>query len=149
MDGCQLRWVEPILLDCGEVFRAEEVGMATQMAHAAVLRREYSILAAVEGKRLLGFCIAGQVPLTESTWCLYWLVVHPEFQRRGVAAALHSALEREMRAAGGQRIVCETSGRSSYAPARAFYLSAAYVEYGRVEDYYSLGDSCVFFCKLL
>ena len=149
MDGRQLRWVEPILRDCGEVFKEEEVAMATQMAHAAVLRSEYSILAAVEGRRLLGFCIAGQVPLTESTWCLYWLVVHPEFQRRGVAAALHSALERAMRAAGGQRIVCETSVRDSYAPARAFYQSAAYVEYGRVADYYSPGDSCVFFCKVI
>jgi len=100
-------------------------------------------------KRLVGFCIAGQVPLTESTWCLYWLVVPPESQRRGVGAALQSAIEREMQASGGQRIVCETSGRDCYAPARAFYRSAGYVEYGRVADYYSHGDCCFFFFKVI
>jgi ribosomal protein S18 acetylase RimI-like enzyme len=149
MDSSQLRWVEPMLRDCGEVFKDEEVETAVQMAHGAVLSGEYSILAAAEGKRLIGFCIAGQVPLTESTWCLYWLVVHPQFQRRGVGAALQSAIEREMRASGGHRIVCETSGRDCYAPARAFYRSAGYVEYGRVADYYSPGDSCLFLCKVI
>jgi ribosomal protein S18 acetylase RimI-like enzyme len=149
MDRNQLRWVEPMMRDCGEVFKEVEVGTAVQMAHAAVLNGEYSIMSAAAGKRLLGFCIFAQVPLTESTWCLYWLVVHPEFQRRGVGAALQSSIEREMRDAGGRRIVCETSGRESYTPAREFYQSAGYVEYGRVADYYSPGDACVFFCKVL
>jgi GNAT superfamily N-acetyltransferase len=93
--------------------------------------------------------IAGPTPLTESTWHLYWLCVHPCFQCRGVARALQSALETAIRAHGGERIVVETGGRADYDPARAFYRAAGYRECGFIPDYYRPGDACFFYCKVL
>jgi len=140
--------VEPLLRSCGEVFSEEETRVALAMVVDA-LRGNYCILASLEGERLAGYCLAGPTPLTESTWHLYWLCVHPQFQRQGVASALESALEDAVRASGGKRIVAETGSRSDYDPARAFYRSAGYDECGRIADYYRPGDACCFFCKVI
>jgi ribosomal protein S18 acetylase RimI-like enzyme len=148
MEASQQGWVEPMMRDCGEVFSEDEIQAALRMVDMA-LRGGYCILAAVEDGRLAGYCLAVPTPLTESTWDLYWLCVHPTFQRRGIATALQSALEAEVRALGGRRIVAETAGRADYDPARAFYRSAGYDECGRIPDYYRPGDACVFFCKVV
>ncbi len=144
----QRQSVEPMLRDCRGVFSEDEIQTALGMVDAA-LCGAYCILAAAEGGRLAGYCLAGPTPLTESTWDLYWLCVHPDFQRRGVATALQSVLEDEIRASGGRRIVVETAARADYVPARAFYFSAGYHECGRIPDYYRPGDACVFFCKVV
>jgi ribosomal protein S18 acetylase RimI-like enzyme len=140
--------VEPLLRACGTVFSEEEIRVALGMLEDA-LCGAYSPLAAVEDRRFAGYCLAGPTPLTESTWHLYWLCVHPQFQRRGVASALQSALENTVRTCGGKRIVVETGGRPEYHPARAFYHFAGYIECGRIADYYRPGDACSFLCKVL
>lgn len=141
-------FIEPLLRACGKAFSEEEIRVALGMAEAA-LRGEYAILATVEEGRLMGYCLAGPTPLTDSTWHLYWLCVDPEFQRQGVAHALQFALEDTIRASGGERIVVETAGRADYEPARAFYRSAGYAACGSIADYYRSGDACVFFCKVI
>lgn len=148
MHSRQRHWLEPMLRDCGNVFSEEEIRLALTMAQDA-LHGDYCILAAQEDQRLVGYCLAGPTPLTQSTWHLYWLCVHPAFQRRAVGRALQSALEDVVRASGGRRIVVETASRSDYDPARAFYHSTGYGECGRIADYYRPGDACVFFCKVL
>ena len=130
------------------LFSEEEIRVALGMVEDA-LRGGYCVLAAQEGERLAGYRLAGPTPLTESTWHLYWLCVHPDFQRRGVARTLQSALEGVLGASGGKRIVVETASRPDYDPARAFYRSAGYDECGRIADYYRPGDACVFFSKVL
>jgi ribosomal protein S18 acetylase RimI-like enzyme len=148
MQPSQQHWVEPMLRGCGKVFSEEEIRMALALLEQA-LCGPYCILAALEDERLAGCCLAGPTPLTESTWHLYWLCVHPDFQRQRVASALQSALEDNVRALGGRRIVVETASRADYDPARAFYRSTGYDERGRIADYYRPGDACVFFCKVL
>lgn len=140
--------VEPMLRACGKVFSDREIIVALGMVEDA-LRGEYRILAATERERLAGYCLAGPAPLTHSTWYLYWLCVHPEFHRRGVASALQSALEDTVRSEGGRRIVVETAGRADYDSARAFYHSAGYRECGWIADFYGPGDGCYFLCKVL
>jgi ribosomal protein S18 acetylase RimI-like enzyme len=142
------RWVEPMLRACGSVFSEREIRVALGMLEDG-LQGGYCVLAAEDGERMAGYILAGPTPLTESTWHLYWLCVHPEFQRRKVGAALLTALEEEVRAAGGRRIVVETGGRADYDPARAFYNACGYEECGRIADYYKTGDACFFFCKVI
>jgi ribosomal protein S18 acetylase RimI-like enzyme len=148
MQPAHLLSVEPLLRACGKVFSEQEILVAIGMVEDA-LRGEYCIRAAVDGTQLAGYCLAGPTPLTESTWHLYWLCVHPCFQCRGVARALQSALETAIRAHGGERIVVETGGRADYDPARAFYRAAGYRECGFIPDYYRPGDACFFYCKVL
>ena len=138
--------VHGILLACGAVFTAEEVGVALEMAGAP---DDYQLFAAEVGGAVRGFACAGRTPLTAATWHLYWIAVHPGDQGTGVGRALQAHVERFVRGAGGERIVLETSGRSDYARARRFYADAGYREVGRIDAYYKAGDDCIIFCKVL
>jgi len=60
------------------------------------------------------------------------LFVEEAFQRRGVARALMSTLEREARAAGVPGIVLETGTSEYFAPARALYRSLGYADEGAI-----------------
>jgi ribosomal protein S18 acetylase RimI-like enzyme len=143
-----LRFVEPALRACGNVFSEEEIAVALEMAGEA-LRGEYTILAAEIDSEFAGYCLSGPTPLTQSTWHLYWMCVLPRFQRRGIGRALQTNLESIVRASGGRRLVLETAGRADYDKARSFYRSVGYAECGRIVDYYSSGDDCFFYCKVL
>ncbi len=140
-----------VLTACG-AFSAEEISVALGMIDEGVageIDDPYPLLAAeIEGK-VRGYVCIGRTPLTESTWHLYWIVVHPSTQRSGVGRALQARAEEFVRARGGERLVLETSGRADYERARQFYLSAGYEEVGRICDYYKQGDDCVLFCKSL
>lgn len=140
--------LEQILTACGTVFSPEETAVAIQMIGES-MNGEYTILAATLDGETAGYCIAGRTQFTESTWDLYWLCVHPEKQRCGVARALLAAVQDIIRGAGGQRVVVETGGRADYAPARRFYRAAGFSEAGSIADYYRNGDACIYFCKVL
>lgn len=139
------------LTSCG-AFSAEEIGVALDMIDDGVageIDDSYTFLVAeIEGK-VRGYVCIGRTPLTESTWHLYWIVVHPSAQRGGVGRALQARAEEFARTRGGERLVLETSGRADYEQARRFYLSAGYEEVGRIRDYYKREDDCVLFCKTL
>ncbi len=94
-----------------------------------------------------GYVCVVKTTLTESTWHIYWLCVHPGSQRRGIGRALESRAAQFAREHGGRRIVVETSGRPDYEGARAFYSRIGYREAGRIPDYYKPGDDCVYYYK--
>jgi ribosomal protein S18 acetylase RimI-like enzyme len=54
------------------------------------------------------------------------LAVHPEFQRRGVAAQLNQAALDAMKAAGVKMAVAETGGEDGHAAARRAYEKVGY-----------------------
>ena len=87
--------------------------------------------------------------MTEGTWNLLMLTVHPDRQRQGRGAALVRHVERELAARGGRLLLIETSGTDGFERTRAFYRSLGYDEEARVRDYYRAGDDKVIFRKLL
>jgi len=143
--------VREMLKDCG-AFSSEEVSVALELLNAGLssgLEGDYPLLAAELDGRVSGYACIGRTPMTQSTWHLYWLCVHPHAQRRGVARTLQAYMEKFIAMRGGERIVAETGGRADYEPARRFYEGAGYRSAGRIGDYYKLGDDCVFYCKVL
>jgi ribosomal protein S18 acetylase RimI-like enzyme len=136
------------VLAASSVFTDEELRIAAELLDG-VLEDDYVGFVAERDGEVDGYVCLGPTPLTETTWHLYWLGVHPRAQRRGVARALHTEAEACVRARRGARIVVETSGRPAYRPARCFYERAGYRMAGRIEDYYRRGDDCVFYCKTL
>jgi ribosomal protein S18 acetylase RimI-like enzyme len=94
-----------------------------------------------------GYTIYTKVPLTDATWDVYWIVVDPAFQRKGVGRALLSAVEDDVRAKGGRWILIETAGKALYRPTHAFYLESGYREVSRIEDFYAPGDARIIFGK--
>lgn len=71
--------------------------------------------------KLVGFACYGQVPLTQGTYGLYWIVVHPQVQHADIGPRMLEAVEADIPARGGHQLLIETSGRADYEAARRLY----------------------------
>jgi ribosomal protein S18 acetylase RimI-like enzyme len=139
--------VREALTQCG-AFSEEEIRVAMEMFDAG-LAGDYSLLGIDSGGTLRAYACFGQASLTQSSWYLYWICVHPTLQGAGLGRALQQAVEASVRHHGGERLVLETSGRSDYQRSRRFYEDAGFAVHGRIPDFYKPGDDCVIYCKRL
>ena len=98
---------------------------------------------------LAGYACYGRVPLTESSFDLYWIAVDPGGQRRGLGRWLLAECERRISAGGAAQVWVDTSGRDQYAPTRGFYERAGYQVAARFPDFYAPGDDKVVFVRRL
>ena len=87
--------------------------------------------------------------MTEGTWNLYMLAVHPDRQGEGRGAALVRYVEEALKARGERLLLIETLGLDSFAPQRAFYKKCGYEEEARIRDFYAAGGDKVVFRKVL
>ncbi len=87
--------------------------------------------------------------MTEGTWNLYMLAVHPDRQRQGRGTALVRYVEQQLSARGARLLLIETSGLGSFERTRAFYRALGYDEEARIRDFYQAGDDKVVFRKAL
>jgi ribosomal protein S18 acetylase RimI-like enzyme len=132
------------------LFTAEEVSVALELIDDAARDREgYRALVAEEAGRVVGYVCYGLTPMTDATWDLYWLVVHPAERGRGVARALVAAMEAELRALGGRQVRVETSQLDQYGAARACYERLNYPVVARLPDFYRPGDDLLIMLKRL
>jgi ribosomal protein S18 acetylase RimI-like enzyme len=139
--------VREALVEC-RAFNDEEIQVALDMVDAG-LQGDYSLTAVEVGGLVRAYACFSKAVLTVGSWYLYWICVHPAWQRAGVGRELQAAVEDAIRRAGGERIVVETSGRPDYERARRFYLRGGFTEVGRIPGFYKPGDDCVLYCKLL
>jgi GNAT superfamily N-acetyltransferase len=109
----------------------------------------YFFVLADVGNELAGYTAWGPVPMTTSSFDLYWIAVHPRYQGLGIGRELLGETERAVARRGGGRLYIETSSRALYARTRAFYVQSAYREVARLEDFYSAGDAKIVYRKLI
>jgi len=102
-----------------------------------------------DGREPLGFAYFGPAEMTVATWEMWWIVVRPDMQRRGLGKQLMEYVERESRAAGGKLLYIDTSSLPAYEPTRLFYLRNGYEQEAVLRDFYADGDSKVLFRKQL
>lgn len=110
-------------------------------------QKDYIIYVAEENGELAGYVCYGPTPATESTFDLYWIVVHPALQRRGIGGKLLAFAEKECRKRGGRLMVIETSSTEKYAGTRNFYRLNGYEVEGRIKDFYAVGDDRLIFTR--
>lgn len=130
------------------LFSATEADTVAELLHDYLTLPDhngYLFLSSVDGQRLLGFACYGPTPLTEGTFTVYWLCVAAAGRGQGIGRALMQQVELAARAAGGRLIVLDTSGRSAYAPTRAFYERIGYARAASIPDYYAPGDDLVMY----
>ena len=136
-------------------FSLTEVDLAAELAQERLARgleaSGYHFLFAQWGPGVpaLGYVCYGPIPLTQSSWDLYWIAVAKGAQRRGIGRRLLAEAERRAHAAGASRFYIDTSGRADYASARAFYAAAGYRQAAALPDFYAPGDAKVIFARQL
>jgi len=86
--------------------------------------------------------------LTEGTWNLYLIAVHPAHQSRGVGAELMRYVEQTLAARGERLLLVETSGLPEFERTRSFYRQVGYEVEARLRDFYKAGEDKVVFRKV-
>jgi GNAT superfamily N-acetyltransferase len=133
-------------------FHAEEVAVAVELVQERLARGDssgYHFLMAEQYGRLVGYTCYGPIPCTRSSFDLYWIAVHPDFQRKGLGRRLIADTEALIGNAGGKRIYIDTSQHDHYTGTRAFYENCGYRMEAVLKDFYAPGDGKVIYCKVL
>ncbi len=99
--------------------------------------------------RAAGLSYAIPEQMTDGTWNMLALAVHPELQGHGLGAALVAATEAALRAAGHRLLLVDTSGTDAFARTRAFYAGLGYKQEACIRDFWADGDDKVTFRKAL
>jgi ribosomal protein S18 acetylase RimI-like enzyme len=140
------------LVAATRVFYPEERAIALELLEERLRRGAksgYEFFFADLGERLVGYCAWGNVPLTRSSYDLYWIAVEPAAQGKGIGQRLMTLVERAVGERGGGGLYIETSSRAVYARTRRFYRDAGYREVARLRNFYAAGDHKVVFCKTI
>jgi ribosomal protein S18 acetylase RimI-like enzyme len=133
-------------------FRADEVDVAVELVDERLARGTasgYHFVFAEVDKTVAGYACYGPIACTTASFDLYWMAVDPQFQGQGIGRLLMAAVEARIREAGGQRIYIDTSGRSQYAPTRAYYEDHGFCCEARLRDFYAPGDDRLIYAKEL
>jgi ribosomal protein S18 acetylase RimI-like enzyme len=147
--------VRELLLANQPLFSKEECVTAVEMieeglAQTAETEDPYQFLVAEQGGRVVAYACFGTVALTQGTYDLYWIAVHPDTHGGGVGKKLLDRVEDEIAKQGGRLVVVETSSRKDYDKTRRFYEKT--VKYERaawIRDFYKPGDDKVVYVKYL
>ena len=136
------------VLDASQLFPSEMLddmisayltdASANQIWLTAEISGQPSVLAYCEPERM-----------TNGTWNLLAIAVHPAHQGRGYGAAMMRHLEKRLSEDGQRILLVETSGLPDYDRTRRFYVSNGYTQEARIRDYYQPGEDKIVFWKAL
>ncbi len=87
--------------------------------------------------------------MTEGTWNLYLIAVHPDHQGQGRGTAMVTHVEKILAERGERILLVETSGLESFEQTRAFYHKCGYEQEARIRDFYQAGEDKIIFRKSL
>ena len=109
----------------------------------------YHFVLAERDGRMVGYTNYGLIACTQSSYDLYWIVVHESCRGQGLGRLLLAETERLIQQAGGTRVYIETSNRPLYQPTRVFYERCGYREDAILKDFYAPQDDKVIFVHAL
>lgn len=102
-----------------------------------------------DGTGSVGIAYYAPERMTNGTWNLYLIGVHPDRQGQGRGAAMLRYVEQTLAERDERVLLVETSGLDSFAPTRAFYHKCGYDEEARIREFYNAGDDKIVFRKAL
>jgi len=111
---------------------------------------EYTTLCVVDDYDIaVGYASFGLIPLTESSYDLYWIAVDRGQQQRGYGHMLLDRVETEVIDGGGDSLFVETSSESDYICSRQFYEKRGYSKVATISDFYWKGNDKIIYVKKL
>ena len=133
-------------------FYPEETAVAVELVDERLAKGAasgYHFVLAERNGRLVGYTNYGLIACTQSSFDLYWIVVHDSCRGQGLGRRLLAETERLIQQAGGTRVYIETSNRPLYQPTRGFYERCGYHEDAVLKDFYAPQDDKVIFVRAL
>ncbi|MCB2183496.1 MAG: GNAT family N-acetyltransferase [Desulfobulbaceae bacterium] len=140
------------LVESTGFFREAEVEVAVELVRDRLEKGEasgYSFLLSDGQDRLAAYSCYGPIACTLTSFDLYWIVVHPDYQGQGMGKGILRLTEQRVAGAGGERLYVDTSQSAQYAGTRAFYERCGYRLESVLADFYGPGDGKVVYCKKL
>jgi len=139
-----------MLMD-SRAFTSEEIDIAMELIDIVLKdqnQKDYTIHCMVDDQdQPAGYICYGPTPMTQGNFDLYWIVVDPNLQGKGIGSKLLVFLEDVVRGKGGRMILADTSTIPQYEKTQKFYLRNGFQEVARVADYYYPGNDRITFCK--
>jgi ribosomal protein S18 acetylase RimI-like enzyme len=133
------------------VFNEQEINIAMEIVDLVLTKRdrgEYQAFCYYDSKnQFMGYICFGPIPLTDSSYDLYWIAVDRNVAGKGVAAELVRFMEEQVAGQGGKKIYVDTSATPQYGAARAFYEKQGYRVACVLDDFYREGDHKIIFIK--
>lgn len=133
-------------------FNEAEIGIARELVDERLTKGEasgYFFVLAEHYGRLAAYTCYGPIAGSTNSFDLYWIAVHPDFQRRGLGHRLTRETETLIHKSGGRRIYVETSQRAEYTSTRMFYENGGYRMEAMLPDFYAPGDGKAIYCKVM
>jgi ribosomal protein S18 acetylase RimI-like enzyme len=134
------------------VFTSEEVAVVRELVEAELnnpRQKDYRSLVAEADGHVVGFACYGPAPMTDGTYDLYWIFVHPSYQGRAIGRMLLAEVEAAVQRSKGRLLTVDTSSTQPYSAARRFYARRGFRRVAEVRDYYRVGDSRLTYVKQL
>lgn len=131
-------------------FNEVEVSIALELLDIAINKPEqddYFIYIFDDNNTVLGYHCTGKRPLTDGVYDLYWIVVAPDTQGKGVGSKLLQHAENLVKEKKGRWLLAETSSKESYLFTRNFYEKHNYKIVTQINDFYTVNDHLIVFGK--
>lgn len=98
---------------------------------------------------LIGSAYYAPEPFADGTWNLYFIAVHPDYQRQGYGAKILQYVEQTLAKRGERILLIETSGLPHLEGTRMFYRQQGYEEEARIREFYKAAEDKIIFRKAL
>jgi ribosomal protein S18 acetylase RimI-like enzyme len=99
---------------------------------------------------IIGMAYIAPERMTEGTWNLLLIAIHPQHQKKGHGQALLRHVEQLLALEGARVLLVETSGTDDFEYVRSFYRHrCGYDEEARIREFYAAGVDKIIFRKAL
>lgn len=140
------------LVAATKMFRPHEIDVAVELVEETLNRGEaagYHFIFAEQAGEVVGYVSYGPITVTTDSYDLYWIVVDPSQQGKGLGRSLLQLAEQRIAGRGGRQVYIETSGQEIYLPTRRFYDRCGYELEATIRDFYAPGDDKLIYVRRL
>ena len=135
------------IIDAAELFPSEYLDDMFSGESDPQSGEEFWLTFEDNGVHALAYCAPER--MTNGTWNLLLIAVHPERQSEGIGQQLMSYVEDTLKKNGVRVLLVETSGTDDFVRTRSFYENIGYTNEACIRDYYDAGDDKIVFRKAL
>ncbi|AFY72502.1 acetyltransferase [Synechococcus sp. PCC 7502] len=139
------------LAEATGLFEPEQIESLAQMIHQYFNCKTESrdLWLTYYSDKPVGVAYVAPERMTEGTWNLYLIAVHPNHQKKGYGKTLLQHVEKTLGDRGERILLVETSGTEDFEYVRRFYRNNGFEEEARIREFYASGIDKIVFRKVL